>query len=244
MATLLIKCIAILDSIFTEINFGNRIKHLIIDIRNNPGGNDPNFEKMLSYLTNHPFKQNRSAHIIFNHLPFPQYFDWYSEDKENQLIDQHRIEHNLQEEFSVFKDGKYFENQQYNPVWYPDNDRFKGKIYLLINEFVGSAASHFASLIRSYTNATIIGEETLGGYYGHNGNFPKQYILPNSKIKTEFSIVFIEQDARQLSTQPFGHGIMPDFEVRQSFDDFMSNTDTQMNFVLQMIKNGKTAANK
>ncbi|MFT3822728.1 MAG: S41 family peptidase [Chitinophagaceae bacterium] len=233
-----------LDSIFVWMNEGNRIKHLIIDVRNNPGGSDPNFEKTFSYLANQPFKENSFAYILFNHLPLPQYYDWYSEDKENQQGDQRRIENNLQNGFPVFKDGKYFQDQKYNPLWYPDNDRFKGNIYLLTNDFVASAASHFASLIKSYSDATIIGEETAGGYYGHNGHIPIQYILPNTKMKTEFSIVFVEQDARTLSTQAVGQGIMPDFEVRQSFNDFMSNADTKMKFVLQLIQNNKTAVNK
>lgn len=234
-----------LDSVFVWMNEGNRIKHLIVDIRNNPGGSDPNFEKAFSYLANQPFKENSFAYIIFNHLPLLQYFDWYSEDAENQQGDKRRIDRNLQYVFSDFKDGKYFQNKRHNPLWYPDNDRFKGKIYLLVNDFVASAASHFASLIRSYsTNTTIVGEETVGGYYGHNGHMSLQYILPDTKMKTEFSIVFVEQDARVLSTQPVGRGIMPDYEVRQSFDDFMRNADTQMNFVLQMIKNGKAPASK
>lgn len=229
-----------LDSIFLRVKDEGKIKHLIIDVRNNGGGSDPNYEKAFSYIADASFKENSFAYINFQQVPFPQYFSWSSEDKENQQREQYNLEYGLKEMFPILKDGKYYQHQKYNPLWYPDNDRFNGKIYLLINDFVASAASHFASLVKSYSNATIIGEETVGGYYGHNGHQSVQYGLPNSKIKFEFSIVFVAQDAVVLPTQAAGHGIMPDYEVRQTFEDFMSNTDTEMNFVLQLIKHGET----
>jgi hypothetical protein len=101
---------------------------------------------------------------------------------------------------------------------------------------VGSAASHFASLVRGYTNATIVGVETVGGYYVHNGHRAVEYVLPNSKIKTGFSIVFVEQDAPKKDIQPFGRGIIPNYEVSQSYEDFINNIDTQMNFAIKLIE--------
>lgn len=228
-----------LDSVFTWVNANKRIKHMIVDVRNNPGGSDPNFEKTFTYFANQSFKENSFAYVLFDHLPFPQYYDWYSEDKDNREGDLRRNNKNLMNEFSIHKDGKYFQNQQHNPVWYPDSNRFKGKLYMLVNDFVASAASHFASLMKAYSNVKIIGTETVGGYYGHNGHWPMQYILPGTKLKTEFSIVFVEQDAPTLPTQPFGRGVMPDYNVQQTFDDFMNNRDTQMNFALDLIKQQK-----
>jgi hypothetical protein len=177
------------------MNCGNKIKHLIVDVRNNGGGTDPTFEKAFSYLTSLSFKENNFAYVIFNKIPLVQYFDWNSADKENQKREQTNYVYWLNDNFPVFSNGKYFQNQKYNPVWYPDSNRFKGKIYLLINENTASAASHFASLVKGYSDANVVGIETGGGYYGHNGHTSVQYILPHSKIKTEFSIVFIEQDA-------------------------------------------------
>ena len=104
---------------------------------------------------------------------------------------------------------------------------------------MGSAASHFASLVRGHSNATIIGAETSGGYYGHNGHFPVEYTLPNSKITTRFSIVHVTQDAPNKTSQPVGRGIIPDHVVYPSFEDFMHHEDTQMKYVLNLISQGK-----
>lgn len=229
-----------LDSLFLSFKF-NETRNLIIDIRNNPGGNDPTYEKVFTYLTDHPFRENSEAYIIFNKLPYPQYYKWNSGDKSNQKKELAELNEYLQTTFPVRKssESKFYQDQQFNPVYYPDSNRFQGNIYLLINENVGSAASHFASLVRGHSNATIVGVETSGGYYGHNGHFPVEYILPNSKIITRFSIVHVTQDAPNKSSQPAGRGIIPDHEVYLSFEDFIHQEDSQMKYVLHLISQGK-----
>ncbi len=227
-----------LDSLFKGFK-SDGTKNLIIDIRNNPGGNDPTYEKVFTYLTDHSFRENTEAYILFNKLPYPQYYKWNSSDKSNQKKELNDLNDYLQTIFPVQKKGenKFYQDQQFNPTYYPDSNRFQGNIYLVINEDVGSAASHFASLVRGHSNAVIVGVETSGGYYGHNGHFPVEYVLPNSKIITRFSIVHVTQDAPNKESQPTGRGIIPDHEVYQSFKDFMQNEDTQLKYVLKLIEN-------
>jgi C-terminal processing protease CtpA/Prc len=142
----------------------------------------------------------------------------------------------LKDRFPEFSDGISLQNQKYNPIYYPKLPTFNGKLYLLINENVASAASHFASLVKAYVKEpTIVGVETVGGYYVHNGHTPLVYELPNSKIKTKFSIVHVKQDAPIKSNQPDGRGIIPDHEVWPNIDDFIKHKDTQLEFVLKLI---------
>ncbi|WP_300666634.1 S41 family peptidase [Fluviicola sp.] len=224
-----------LDSVFSLVK-SEKITNLIVDIRNNPGGNDPTYEKVFTYLTTQTFKENKEAFILFNKLPYPQYFKSESEDKGNRKQGLNATNSYLQEIFSVKKENRFFQNQSHNPPYYPDSNRFTGKLYLVIDENVGSAASHFASLVRGHSPATIVGMETSGGYYGHNGHFPVEYVLPNSQITTRFSIVHVEQDAPVRADQPVGRGIIPDYRVLLSFEDFMKNEDSQMKFVLKLIE--------
>ncbi|MNY05433.1 Peptidase family S41 [compost metagenome] len=227
-----------LDSLFVSFK-KEGLQNLVIDVRNNPGGNDPTYEKVFTYLTDHPFRENTEAYIIFNKLPYSQYYKWNSSDKSNQKRELKELNAYLQTTFSVKKAGHYHQDSRFNPVYTPDTSRFKGNIYLLINEDVGSAASHFASLVRGHSDAVIVGVETSGGYYGHNGHFPVEYVLPHSKITTRFSIVHVTQDAPQKSSQPVGRGIIPDHQVSQSFEDFMRNEDTQMKYVLKLIESNQ-----
>jgi hypothetical protein len=63
-----------------------------------------------------------------------------------------------------------------------------------------------------------------------------EYKLPKSKIVTRFSIVNLEQDVPQKSNQSYNRGLLPDLEVTQSFEDFIKNIDTQMNYTLELLK--------
>jgi hypothetical protein len=227
-----------LDSVFTGLD-KNKVSNLIIDVRNNPGGSDPTFEQPVMYLTDKSFKENEKATIIFdpNLLPFENYFWGVSTSQRMDSISKKMGKEYLKDVYPVFKNNISVQNPKYNPVYHPKLPAFKGKVYLLINENVASAASHFASLVKGYVqNLTIVGVETVGGYYRHNGHSPLVYELPNSKIKTQFSIVNLVQDAPKKDNQPEGHGIMPDYEVWPSLDDFLQHKDTQMEFILKLIK--------
>ena len=66
-----------------------------------------------------------------------------------------------------------------------------------------------------------------------------EYVLPNSKIKTRFSVVFVNQDVVSKPSQPIGRGIIPDYEVSQTLEDFIKNEDSQMKFVLKLVEGKK-----
>lgn len=229
------KYVSFLDSIFQKIKTEKNIKHLIIDVRNNGGGSGLDLTKTFTYLANQPFKENKSAFISFNKLPLPENYVYNSTDKENQKKEKEYAENELKKDYSIAKNGKFYQNEAANPTILPNPNAFTGKLYVLINPNVASAASNFASLVKGNTDAVFIGEETTGGYYGHNGHRPIIYQLPNTKIKTQFSIVNLDQYVPEKATQPFGRGVLPDYEVKQSFDDFMNNRDKQMEFVLKLI---------
>lgn len=85
-------------------------------------------------------------------------------------------------------------------------------------------------------NTTVIGEESMGGYYGHNGHTPFGYVLPKSKILTDFFIENIEQDVPKKVGQFYNRGIIPDIEVPQSHSDFLTHRDTQLEYTLELIE--------
>jgi hypothetical protein len=224
---------AYLDSVFNLLD-KNNTPHLIIDIRNNPGGNDPTYEEAFKYLTAKTFYEHTEAYSLVKQIPFVNFFFGTGTNQRYNESAVREMQTFLNGHFGALQKGRYHELE--NPPYQPKAPLFKGKVYLLIDENVASAASHFASLVRAYAyNATIVGVETSGGYYGHNGHIPFVYELPNSKILTKFSIVNVVQDAPPQPNQPPGRGVMPDHEVWQTFEDFMQQRDTQMEFVLQLI---------
>ncbi|CAL1519649.1 S41 family peptidase [Chitinophaga sp. MM2321] len=228
--------VAFIDSVFQALN-NNNIPNLILDIRSNPGGSDPTFEQPMMYLTDSSFKENTLAYTIFDDgIPYEKYFWGVSTAERMDSMAKADGKRMLKDYFPALHNGRNMQNIKYNPVYYPKHPGFKGKLYLLIDENVASAASHLASLVKAYArNVTIVGVETVGGYYGHNGHMSVIYELPHSKIKTKFSIVYVDQDAPVKPDQPVGRGIIPDHTVWPTFSDFMQNRDTQMEYVLKLI---------
>jgi Peptidase family S41 len=227
--------VAFIDSVFQALR-KNNIPHLILDIRGNPGGSDPTFEQPMMYLTDKSFKENTLAYTIFEDLPYDKYFWGVSTAAKMDSAEKARGIRMVKDYFPALHNGRNMQNPKYNPVYSPKEPGFNGKLYLLIDEDVASAGSHLASLVKAYArNVTIVGVETVGGYYGHNGHMAVIYELPHSRIKTKFSIVYVDQDAPVKPDQPVGRGIIPDHTVWPTFNDFMNNRDTQMEYVLKLI---------
>lgn len=222
-----------LDSIFVDLN-QNKFKNLIVDIRNNGGGNKPNDMVTLSYLANSPQKEIRTAWIGFTEsVPYWEYFQidipFYLKP-----FAKGKLKKVMKTELPIVKDNRRY----YRDIvtYQPNGNRFKGQVYLMIGPAVASAASLFAAMVASNTNTIVVGEDTSGGYYGHNGSFPVEYKLPKSNIIMGLSIVNLTQDVKKKTTQPLGSGVMPNYKVEQSLKDFINNKDTQMDFVIDLIK--------
>lgn len=224
-----------LDSCFQYLSNNSQINNLIVDVRNNGGGTDPNDILTFSYLTQKPYRENASAYVNFQEIPFSNYFVYDEKEPQKQLEEKNDFEADLKEEFPKLEEEKYPQDEKFNLLLQPNINNFKGQIYLLISPRIASAGSLFGSLVAGNTNAITIGEETMGGYFGHNGHTPIEYELPNTKIKTQFSIVNLDQDVPKKPNQIFGRGIIPDHEVQQTYEDFMQNKDTQFEYTLKLI---------
>jgi hypothetical protein len=225
-----------LDSIFVDFKTKG-LKNLIVDVRNNGGGTDPNDLITYSYLTNRNFQENIQAWISFNKIPMLKYIDHKVPSFIRPLFIG-KFNKEFQKIFPQEKNGKFYqdENSDDHKIRTPNQNAFTGNVYLLTSPRIASAGSLFAAMLAGNENTTTIGEETMGGYYGHNGHSPLSYKLPKSKIVITFSVVNLEQDVPKKVNQKYDRGIIPDFEITQTFDDFIKNTDTQMNFTLELIK--------
>ena len=225
-----------LDSIFVDIKTKG-LKNLIVDVRNNGGGTDPNDLITYSYLTNRKFQENIQAWISFNKIPMLKYIDHKVPSFIRPLFIG-KFNKEFQHIFPQEKNGKFYqdENSDDHKIRTPNQNAFTGNVYLLTSPRIASAGSLFAAMLAGNENTTTIGEETMGGYYGHNGHTPLEYKLPKSKIIIQFSVVNLEQDVPKKENQKYDRGIIPDYNITQTFSDFLNNTDTQMNFTLELIK--------
>ncbi|MBV8327813.1 S41 family peptidase [Chryseobacterium sp.] len=213
-----------------------KAEHLIIDLRGNGGGAGALYEKVFTYLTQRPFRDSQYAYTKFNETPVKERLVITPVFLANGVKDGYGLDTYLKQTYTQHSQGKFYWANDKNPLILPDKKIFKGQLYLFIDENVASAGSHLASLIKSYTNAIVIGRETNGGYYEHNGHFPIVYELPNTGIQTGFSIVHVIQDAQVLNDQERGRGVIPHIKIQLTDQEFLDQTDVFVKKVLEIKK--------
>jgi hypothetical protein len=223
-----------LDSCFTLLRHSPRVQQLLVDVRGNGGGDDNNDMLAFSYLAHAPFREHQTATIAFAHVPYRAWLTVEKDTAERATVVA-EVEQVIREEFISGSDGALHENERANPVFQPRPNRFRGQLYLLLSERVASAGSMFAAMVRGNTSAVVLGEETMGGYYGHTGHQSLSYTLPTTGITVQFSCVDLRQQVPHRRNQPAGRGVLPDYTVRQSVADFLTNRDAQLEFTLALM---------
>ncbi len=216
--------------------------NLILDIRENTGGDDGNDMELASYLINKPFKENKYRKL--NTLDIPLYPEllheqWKSmfglDGKSNEAI-QKKAKKMISREFYQGDDSAFYYKEKYVLKRDPQKTRFTGNTYVLIGGKVFSGGGLFSALVRDKSDATFVGEETGGGYYRHTGSIPLIYTLPNSKLPFSIFIVINEQDVEQQLYEN-GSGTKPQHEVSPSVSQFLSNEDAVLEYTKKLIEN-------
>lgn len=179
--------------------------NLIIDIRNNDGGNSGDAKKVMRYLLHKPFQMKKSVQVVQN-------------KKQEDLLKRNRTAW-----YGQFQRGTYR----------PHKQLFNGKVYMLVNEGSTSAAVVFAATMRRNDAATFIGTEMGGNPIVMGGGiWDNVKEAPNTKITFSYGNKLNILDDLKLNT---GRGLIPDFTVEQNYNDFIQNKDTQLLFTLNLI---------
>jgi C-terminal processing protease CtpA/Prc len=231
------KFFKFLKSSFKQIKEKD-ISTLIIDIRENGGGDDGNDMELASYLINKPFREDKYRKLNTIDLPlYPEYLhqSWYQlmgvpKNKSADAI-KTKMHSQLLKEFYKADDNHYYFKEKAIIKREPQEYLFTGKTYILISGNVFSGGALFSALVRDKTDAIFVGEETGGGYYRHTGTIPLIYELPNSGIIFSIFIVINEQDVEQKLV-PNGRGIIPQIEIYPSVKDFVEGKDTVLDFII------------
>lgn len=118
----------------------------------------------------------------------------------------------------------------------PNKIQFAGKVVILINGKSFSAAADFAAFMRSNNRALFVGEETGGGYEGNTSGPRQEIFLPNTGIEVDVPENRYVNDVKPPKFH--GRGIIPDYIIMPSVDDYIAVKDVQMAFALNLL-NGK-----
>jgi hypothetical protein len=194
---------------------------LILDVRDNGGGEDDQGKLLLSYLIEKPFQYY--SDLVLNKTSFR--FSKYAQGAGALPLGM----------MSRGGDGRY--HLTGHPNWGPQQPRrpaFRGKLFILMNGGSFSTTAEFLSQAHFHQRATFLGEESGGGYYGNTSGFVPELTLPHSKIRV--LIPLVGYHLAIPPGQPANHGITPDVPVHPTIDDLLAGKDKEMEKALQLAR--------
>lgn len=216
---------------FDEIS--NRgIENLIIDIRKNSGGEEGLEDYVFAYLTNKPYIKYRYVQALATTFSFLDFTNYSTKER------QARLETALKDEFYVDTDGRYLRKTGFMPVSEPHEDAYLGKLFVLTGGLTYSGGSEFASIVKAHRQGIFIGEETGGGYYGNTSGKYLILTLPNTRVFIRIPLLKFVVDVG--GSIPFGRGVIPDYEIEPTLDEYLNGIDAALNFTLNLIQRSKS----
>jgi C-terminal processing protease CtpA/Prc len=205
----------------------SKTNDLIIDLRDNDGGNEKYGLLLFSYLTDKPFIGYKQIDLRSNRFSFRKFSNvgWFEYMAFRTMLRKKKL-----------NDSTYLlTNDKATSMHKPNVNSFGGRVYVLTNRGSFSTTSDFTALVHSNKRGTFIGEETGGSYLGNTSNYSFLITLPNTKIKVNIPVTRYQNNV--TANIKFGRGTIPDHEIHYSIADIMQDIDKEMDTVLTLIKN-------
>jgi len=174
-----------LNTFFKDIR-ENKIEHLILDLRDNIGGNPDNSAYLFRYLIS-----KESTYYVKNFVPRWDY---------------------LKDPLEPFK------------------NYFTGRLYILINGGSFSSTGLLCSLLKYHNIGVFIGQET-GGSFACGSLYP-YILLFNTQIKLHYTRDIVKTAVSGLKA---GRGIMPDYVIAPTIEDYVISRDPEMEYAVGLI---------
>ncbi len=192
----------------------HNIKHLIIDLRDNGGGNGNIGTDLVAYII------DATLTYYIDKKTAPLLYKEYISDRQGILISNKYIQPDSLTKsyyFSIKPKGKY---------------HYDGDVYVLTNGGTFSTGAFVASALKHLAGATFIGEETGGCEYGIGGGVIGTLTLPYTGQRVHIPMYGWRFNTMATDT---GRGVMPDVTVRKGAEDFSSGGDRVMEKVKERI---------
>ena len=219
-----------LDSVHT--------KTLIIDLRDNPGGRLAEINTLYSHLSDSSFHFIDRAEVTSKTSLW--HFGYFNnEPLWTQAILSVFFPFVIGGDIYTFlKTTKGIDNKYYFPIKQSKltlvkANRFKGKVYVLINGGCFSASSVLSSNLKGSKRAVFVGEETGGADNGCVAGIMPILTLPKSKLTVRFGLMGIQTHYKSMLE---GRGIFPDKEITPILKDRIIGNDPELVWILDIIK--------
>ena len=223
------KYSAFLKETFKQLK-EKQIQHLVLDVRNNEGGEEKYGLELYSYLARQPFR-------YYDHIKIAQ------KEKISFAAWRPKIYDKIIRRFMVKKteNGYVFNYNKVLKTIKPERNAYKGDLFILVNGNSFSVTTEFSARVHADKRATFIGQETAGGYRTNSSGLFTILQLPHSKIDLGIPM-FGFQMANVPAEIQHGQGIVPDHIITHTIEDILQKKDTVMEYTLQHISDKAAAA--
>ncbi|MEO0468716.1 MAG: S41 family peptidase [Bacteroidota bacterium] len=207
-------------------------KHLIIDLRENTGGNMGIAAWMYSYLVDSPATDGIQQNVRLRQLPYRDLILHQQSGTRNNDVDSV-----LQHTFQPDSSGRLSRMLGFADLPAPE-EIFRGKVYLLISGKTFSAGAYFAALAASDGRAILLGEESGGAYEGCTAGMFATWALPETGLRLQLPLVRFNYLGLN-ALFPHGRGVMPDRVIRPNFDDIIHGHDPVRAAAIALIRSSQ-----
>jgi C-terminal processing protease CtpA/Prc len=211
---------------FVDDAFGKikeaKAQSLIIDLRDNPGGDNSFSDPMVAWFASRPFRFSDNFSIKAS-PEIRQQFEKQmvdSKDGDGIIAQMHRA-------MKGKRDGTVVKIEL--PKVAPRPDRFQGRVFLLVNRHSYSNAASLAGMVQDYGFAKVVGEETadLPTSYASSA----QFALPASGIEVTYPKGYFVRPNGDRKLK----GVVPDFPIPAAV--FVDGHDAVLSAAVKIASN-------
>ena len=194
---------------------------LLLDLRDNGGGEDKLGKLVFSYLVDAPFPYYEELTVKKASLSFAAHVDGSAVIPSSMLTPR--------------ADGLFALNGHPNlGQQKPSVPTFRGKVIALINGRSFSTTAELITQLHDKQRATFVGEESGGAYHGNNSGHDVTLVLPNSGLRVVIPLVTYKLAVSGQHVN--GRGVVPDVEVVPEIADYLSGKDVVLEQALSMAR--------
>lgn len=224
----------------------SKVDNLIIDLRENYGGDNILALTLYSYLTEGEFTAMSPSFTklcdtisVSRYSNFPNGNYPYKRTHEITFMDDgtYELKNGIDSKESYNSDFIYK-----GPNKKPENiskNKFSGTVYCLTSGLTFSAAANFSTLLSRNENALFIGQETGGsnGFFCGGGFYI--VTLPNSQFVLQ--IPYMRRRVAKSENSEKGIGVIPDYQLDRELKITHKGEDSELMKAIEIIK---TTTNK
>jgi hypothetical protein len=154
-------------------------KNLILDLRDNGGGSEPNESILFSYLVEEPLRKYASVHSRANAIRVAS--------RSGKAFERHIFDEDELPTVRPDSSGNLFRvnspPEGLMTRWEKARPVFAGRLVVLAGGYTFSGGAELASMLRATNRGLFIGEEVGGTHGGNTSGYKWDLTLPNSGIE-------------------------------------------------------------